>query len=377
MLENQFIQFLTEAKDDCVPVPILQGDDIKYCTGSTFAGLEIIDSNGNERIIHSSLYEVTSRSGYKEVEVSKNAFGYIGLGQCFRLRELTELSAVSLQLQNLYWQSICEDTEYAVAEGEDTLTAGDYTMVFDGILNILGEWSLENPTTLVDGVIHVYLIGQTKTTDAGYFEFRNGQLINDSLSFSITENSALYMDISVSRVDGSAPDCQHCDLWLRFGTTPPSLYKKTKGKISNSISVYATSDDFAKLKYYCDEDAFGFPFSTMDNYPEVALPIRLHSPQNVQDNKTYVKADGSVVTLYAKYYKEWECETEYLPEDMHDKIVAALSCDVVLINNVRVTKSDKYEVDWDKYDIACDDETKLAKATFKVRANITQRNSNY
>jgi hypothetical protein len=100
-------------------------------------------------------------------------------------------------------------------------------------------------------------------------------------------------------------------------------------------------------------------------------------PQPIQDDKTYVKADGSVVTLYAKYYKEWECETEFLSEAMHDKIIAALSCDEVWINGTRVTKTDSYKIDWENYDLDCDGVTKLAKATFKVRANVTQRNSNY
>ena len=138
------------------------------------------------------------------------------------------------------------------------------------------------------------------------------------------------------------------------------------------------ADDALYLKYKCDEDAFGFPFhSAGDEYAGFYTFIRAHSPQEVQDDKTYVKANGDVVTLYAKYYKEWECETEYLPEEMHDKIIAALSCDEVYFNYKRVTKSDKYQIDWENYDIDCDGVTKLAKATFKVRENTNQRNSNY
>lgn len=142
--------------------------------------------------------------------------------------------------------------------------------------------------------------------------------------------------------------------------------------------VFVPGEGFSFLKYKCDEDAFGFPFHTLnDVYAQISLPINMYAPQFAQDDKTYVKANGEVVTLYAKYYKEWECETEYLSAEMHDKIVAALSCDEVYIDGKRVTKSDNYQVDWENYDLDCDGVTKLARATFKVRENTSQRNSNY
>ena len=145
----------------------------------------------------------------------------------------------------------------------------------------------------------------------------------------------------------------------------------------------ADESKFASVRYRCEEDAFGFPFTTTAGgeeeyaFASAYLPIRLHSPQNVQEDKTYVKTNGEVVTLYAKYYKEWELETEFLSAEMHDKIIAALSCDYLYINGKRVTKSDNYQIDWDNYDIDCDGTTKIAKATCKVRENITNRNSNY
>lgn len=147
--------------------------------------------------------------------------------------------------------------------------------------------------------------------------------------------------------------------------------------------VIVPTTGFSAIEYRCYEDALGFPFATVEEQMQqycpasILLPIRLHSPQNVQEDKTYVKANGEVVTLYAKYYKEWEGETEYLSEEIHDKIVAALSCDEVYIDGKRVTKTDNYKVDWDNYDLDCDGTTKLAKATFKVREHIANRNSNY
>lgn len=161
-------------------------------------------------------------------------------------------------------------------------------------------------------------------------------------------------------------------------------YEDAIEQFSNPIVVIQEDYGFSEVGYKCNEDALGFPFASAGDYDDatenravISLPIRLKSPQNAQEDKTYVKATGEVVTLYAKYYKEWEGETEYLSEAMHDKIVAALACDEVYINGKRVTKSDKYQVDWENYDLDCDGKTKLAKATFKVREHITQRNSNY
>lgn len=144
---------------------------------------------------------------------------------------------------------------------------------------------------------------------------------------------------------------------------------------SNMLAFMNNTEGLAKLSYRCDADAFGFPFSSIIAPIVSWLPINLKNPQLKQEDKTYVKRTGEVVVLMAKYYKEWEAESEYLSEEMHDKIVAALSCDYVEIDDVRLTKSDSYEIDWgNTIKKACGQ--KLAKATWKMRANVTERNSN-
>lgn len=141
--------------------------------------------------------------------------------------------------------------------------------------------------------------------------------------------------------------------------------------------IRVPKDEFSYLRYRCDLDEFGFPFDIADTYASALLPLRLINPQNSQDNKTYETANGEIVTLYAKYFKEWSGETDFLNETTHDIILTALSCDEVYINERRITKTDNYQIDWDNYDIDCDGVTKLGRATFKVRANITNRNSNF
>lgn len=198
----------------------------------------------------------------------------------------------------------------------------------------------------------------------------DGTEVSESLQTSTDDYKMVRLNNLINQANIADGEVFH----LKYGTLIPEF--------SNPLVRVPVDPEWAYIRYSCDEDAFGFPFSLVNTDNQyfglsLYLPIRLHSPQNVQDDKTYVKADGEVVTLYAKYYKEWEAETEYLSADIHDKIVAALSCDEVYINGKRVTKSDKYQVDWKNYDLDCDGVTKLAKATFKVREHITQRNSNY
>lgn len=201
-----------------------------------------------------------------------------------------------------------------------------------------------------------YTVLMTKTLEASTSEYKRYDLY-DILSHTNTHTA---LEVGVR-------------YYLRIGIGSGSVTYKFSGSF-----VFANDTDFRYVRYSCNEDALGFPFlSAGGTYVTMWLPIKMQNPQAVQDDKTYVKANGEVVTLYAKYYKEWECETEFLTEVMHDKIIAALSCDVLYINGTRVTKTDSYKIDWENYDLDCDGVTKLAKATFKVRANVTQRNSNY
>lgn len=153
--------------------------------------------------------------------------------------------------------------------------------------------------------------------------------------------------------------------------------------------VYVDNSDglFSTLKFYCNEsETLGFKFATYytkgtltvlrKGYNSVLLPILLTSPQYTQTDKIYETRTGEQIVLYATIHKEYDGETEYIPEAWHQRIVAALSCDEVYINNERVTKSDSYEINHDNYTFS-DCGTRLTRATFKCKTNITSRNSNY
>lgn len=148
----------------------------------------------------------------------------------------------------------------------------------------------------------------------------------------------------------------------------------------SNLLRYVTNEDgyLSKITYYCNEEQFGFPFTKFNrtkSYMQLALPIRISKPQYKQTDKIYENRNGEQIVLYATINKEYEGETDYIPEEWHEKIVTALSCDEVYINGERVTKSDSYEIDQDNYTYS-DCGIRLTRATFKVKTNVTQRNSN-
>ncbi len=146
---------------------------------------------------------------------------------------------------------------------------------------------------------------------------------------------------------------------------------------SNLLRYVCNEDGYlSSLAYYCNEVQFGFPFSTTPKtMVQVALPILLSAAQYTQTDKIYETRNGEQIVLYATINKEYEGETDYIPEEWHEKIVTALSCDEVYINGERVTKSDSYEIDQDNYTYS-DCGIRLTRATFKVKTNVIKRNSN-
>lgn len=147
---------------------------------------------------------------------------------------------------------------------------------------------------------------------------------------------------------------------------------------SNNIKYYEKKDGLAFIQYWCDEDAFGFPWGLLggDTYAVTAyVPMRLHSPQFNQADEIYTTLSGKNIVLYSELNKEYEVEVDYLTDELHRKLLVALSCDYLYVDGELLTKSDKYDIDWGNADTLGSGE-KIAKAKFKLKSNIVNRNSN-
>lgn len=138
------------------------------------------------------------------------------------------------------------------------------------------------------------------------------------------------------------------------------------------------ADGLSYVKYKCDGDALGFPFEsalTFDGFVSAWLPINKKNRQFAQSEKVYEKSNGERVVLFSQLTREYECETDYIDEDMHEKIVVLLACDHIFVEGEKLTKSDNYDINWENYTFT-DCGEKLTRATWKMSANVSQRNTN-
>lgn len=230
---------------------------------------------------------------------------------------------------------------------------------------------IDNPKTITRPTLHVMSADLSKE----YLQISN-EFLYRTMDEDQVDDIDIYADIDDSTFIGSvAPD--ECFRFLLKNDGVPVAYSNMVRRIDD------TGDYLSALSYRCKEPQFGFSFGFATDGGHwvptniiVSLPIRLSKPQFKQTDKIYEKLNGEQVVLYATINKEYEGETDYIPEDWHEKIVTALSCDEVYINNERVTKSDSYEIDQDNYTYS-DCGQRLVRATFKVKTNVTQRNSNY
>lgn len=121
----------------------------------------------------------------------------------------------------------------------------------------------------------------------------------------------------------------------------------------------------SKIKYRCDEDSFGFDYSTQyadsggleDFYNSIRLPFYLTEPQYPVKRTVFTKSDGSRKKLSARIENSYEFLTDYMPKDWHEKLIVALEHDIVIIDNVNSGLPDNsqfnnekdYKIDWQRF----------------------------
>jgi len=112
-----------------------------------------------------------------------------------------------------------------------------------------------------------------------------------------------------------------------------------------------------------------------DTYNELCLPILSKKPKYPERRKVYIKSNNQYKVQSAVIEKEWECKTEDLPDEFHEKAAVMLAHDNIHFTNYFindfVTKKDDYTPDWQDDDLSIS-----ATATFKVNTPFEGRNSN-
>jgi hypothetical protein len=143
----------------------------------------------------------------------------------------------------------------------------------------------------------------------------------------------------------------------------------------SSVSFALTDSRYtSQVVYLNDEDGFDFSYCSTGFVNRVRLPLYLRSPQFPQTQTVYDKRNGRRKLLSASISKVWELETDYLSEAMHEKIIVALAHDEVYIDGRLLTKTEDYTIDYSS--VLERGGVKYMKASSKVSANVTHRNSN-
>lgn len=144
---------------------------------------------------------------------------------------------------------------------------------------------------------------------------------------------------------------------------------------SNQFQVANDCCYVSKIEYWNNEDAFGFVYVN-DIKNTIQLPFFLHSPKHLVKEKVYRQTDGTYKRLSADIEKEYECETDFFQEYLHDKLIVAFKHDNVIVTSNRlgitenVSQQGEYAMNWNsKIDFT-------AKAEFKLRTYFNGKNNN-
>ena len=110
---------------------------------------------------------------------------------------------------------------------------------------------------------------------------------------------------------------------ISFVVDEPNLYLSTQ-------CLQRVGDECftSRLTYSNIESAFDFIY--IDSFfNKIRLPIYFKNPVVQNDQKVYVRSDGSRKKLYAKLAKKWLGLVDMATEEIHQKLVVALSHDLV------------------------------------------------
>lgn len=394
MYENQFIQFTQaiDPLDHCMPIPIVFGGEGIACfvpTDNKDAVFTLVDAEGVPftRNGHELSQKFKSLAGNyaprmfgtrkildNAVFQEDNVIYYVAPDECFRIKIHSEET-----LANVSAFTYAVDAS-SIAQGESIVRTIDIEGLTDKTF-AKGTYTLKIPKIYVrywgsNGVPYQQYANIQISAGSQIIFNQSAYFYPAEIECTFTANSSFRLSVRVQfgyytggRTSGDA-------FTFEFGESSATL-KDAIGVdwYSNLLRRYENpKGELALLSYTCDTETFDLPFTSSRPIRQW-LPIWLNKPAFNQKDEIYEKLSGERVVLFATINKELQAQTDYIPEWWHERIVLALSCDKVFVNGTRLTKSDNYDIDWDNHTEA-DCGVWLAKAKWKMVANVTSRNSN-
>jgi hypothetical protein len=394
MYENQFIQFTQaiDPLDNCMPLPVVfGGDGIAFFvpTDNKDAEFSVVDAEGNPfthngNTLHNKFRSLAGNYAagmfYDGIALFRSklfpantARDYVAPDECFRIKIHSEET-----LANVSALTYAVDAS-SIAQGESIVRTIDIEGLTDKTF-AKGTYTLKIPKIYVrywgsNGVPYQQYANIQISAGSQIIFNQSAYFYPAEIECTFTANSSFRLSVRVQfgyytggRTSGDA---------FTFEFASSATLKDAIGVdwYSNLLRRYENpKGELALLSYTCDTETFDLPFTSSRPIRQW-LPIWLNKPAFNQKDEIYEKLSGERVVLFATINKELQAQTDYIPEWWHERIVLALSCDKVFVNGTRLTKSDNYDIDWDNHTEA-DCGVWLAKAKWKMVANVTSRNSN-
>ena len=139
----------------------------------------------------------------------------------------------------------------------------------------------------------------------------------------------VYLTFIGSNLLSSLNDGDCFQIQLIFPRDEPPAYLST-----TSITCFKYSVDkcfTSKITYTNNEDAFGFYYASNLILNSIRLPMYAVNPAFDIEQKTYVRSNGIRTKVFARLAKKYKFVTDFLTEELHQKLVVALNHDNVLI----------------------------------------------
>ncbi|MDR1593016.1 MAG: hypothetical protein LBS43_00850, partial [Prevotellaceae bacterium] len=206
-----------------------------------------------------------------------------------------------------------------------------------------------------------------------YADFKYLIGIKTSSGLIVKDASGTLYDWFGSCVDGADVDIDlsavlQCGECFNLVLLDGNIVKST----SNTFQ-YLCNDEYTSVVKYLLNGA-GFEWDCPACLNSVRLPLHLTEPQYPQEQEVYKLKGGYRRHLFAEIEKTYTLKTDFLPDELHQKLVIALSHDEVYIDDLLLTKSESYNIDWGNIETIGG--VKYAMATAGMVENVTQRNDN-
>ena len=142
------------------------------------------------------------------------------------------------------------------------------------------------------------------------------------------------------------------------------FFKQASGSEANEC--YTTV-----YEYSSTSNCFGFNYQADSNFTNIIrLPTYLHSPVNVEEEKSYSKSNGVTVKLMHRIWKDFQVKVDYMPSGMLEKFTFMTAHPILLVKDQYAGVND-FMIRQEKVDIAWQEENlpifKMAQAKTVLR----------